>query len=81
MVAETIADTAWGLVQVKGKTTALKGTNAGGGNIVIGDFLITENGVRARKAAAATDPIFARALEALAAADGVIDAYICSPWD
>jgi parallel beta-helix repeat protein len=81
MVAETINDTAWGLIQVKGKTTALKGTNVGGGDIAIGDNLITENGVRARKAAAATDPIFARALEALAAADGVIDAYIVSPWD
>jgi len=80
MVAETINDNAWGFVQVKGKTTALKATNVGGGNIVIGDFLITENGVRARKATAATDPIFARALEALAAADGVIDAYIVSPW-
>jgi len=81
MVAETIANNAWGLVQVKGKTTVLKSTNAGGGNIAIGDFLITEAGVRARKAAANTDPIFARALEACAAADCVIDAYIMSPWD
>lgn len=81
MVAETINDNEWGLVQVKGKTSDLKSTNVGGGNIVIGDNLITENGVRARKAAAATDPIFARALEACAAADCVIDAYIKSPWD
>jgi parallel beta-helix repeat protein len=81
MVAETINNNDWGLVQVKGKTTALKATNAGGGNIVIGDNLITENGVRARKAAAATDPIFARALEACAAANCTIDAYIKSPWD
>jgi len=81
MVAETINANAWGLVQVKGKTIVLKSTNVGGGNIAIGDFLITENGVRARKAAANTDPIFARALEACAAADCVIDAYIMSPWD
>lgn len=81
MVAETIANNAFGMVLTKGKTTVLKSTNAGGGNIVIGDNLITEIGVRARKAAAATDPIFARALEACAAADCTIDAYIKSPWD
>jgi len=81
MVAEIIANNEYGLVLVKGYTTVLKSTNAGGGNILIGDFLITENGVRARKNAAATDPIFARALEACAAADCTIDAYINSPWD
>ncbi|MBA7560637.1 hypothetical protein ES708_02266 [subsurface metagenome] len=81
MVAEIIADTESGLVQVKGGTTVLKATNADGGNIAIGDNLITEAGVRARKAAAATDPIFARALAVCAAADVTIAAYIKGPWD
>lgn len=81
MVAETIDNNASGLVLVKGFTDALKATNVGGGNIAIGDFLITENGVRARKNAAVTDPIFARALEACAAANCTIDAFIMSLWD
>jgi len=81
MVAEAIADTAYGYVQVKGFTAVLKATNVGGGAIIIGDFLITEAGVRARKCAANTDPIFARALEDGNAADLVLDAFIVSPWD
>lgn len=77
MVAEVIADNDSGYVQVGGKTTVLKSTNAGG-NIVIGDYLCTENGVRARLAGAG-DMAFARALEACAAADCTIDARIISP--
>lgn len=80
MVAEVIANNTSGLVQVKGKTTVLKATNAGGGNILIGDTLGTEAGVRARKTAAG-DQCFAKALEACAAADCTLDAYIKSPWD
>ncbi len=40
MVAEIIVDGESGLVLVKGGTAALKATNAGGGNIAIGDSLI-----------------------------------------
>ena len=79
MVAETINDNAWGYVQVKGKTTVLKSTNAGGA-IAIGDTLCTEIGVRAQLAVAGGQ-VFARALEACAAADCTIDAFIKSPWD
>ena len=77
MVAEVIANNASGLVQIGGKTTVLKATNAGG-NIAIGDYLCTEAGVRARLAAAG-DMAFARALEACAAANCTIDALIISP--
>jgi len=77
MVAETINNNAYGYVQVLGMTTVLKATNAGG-NIAIGDYLCTENGVRARLAGAG-DMAFARALEACAAADCTIDALIISP--
>jgi len=80
MIAETINNNDFGLVQVKGKTTALKATNAAG-NIAIGDKLCTEaTGVRAQLAGVG-DQAFARALEACAAADCTIDAYIMSPWD
>lgn len=81
MVAEAIADTAYGLVQVKGFTDALKvnGTVA----IAIGDILGTYTAAGITMKAAAGDQGFARALEAYAVADslGVIDAYIKSPWD
>jgi len=77
MVAQNTANNDYGLVQVAGKTTLLKATNAGG-NIVIGDYLCTENGVRARLAAAG-DMAFARALQACAAANCAIDALIISP--
>lgn len=80
MIAETIAINAYGYVQVKGKTTVLKSTN-GAGNIVIGDFLVTEAaGIRAQLYVAGNQA-FARALAACAAADCTIDAYIKSPWD
>jgi parallel beta-helix repeat protein len=81
MVVETIAVNNWGLVQYKGKTTVLKSTNVGGGNIVIGDILCTEAaGVRAR-ALAGLALGFAIALEACAAANCTIDAYIKGPWE
>jgi len=79
MLTENINDNSWGYVKVLGKTTILKATNANG-DIAIGDPLSTEAaGTRARKAAAG-DQAFAIALEACAAADCVIDAYIKSPW-
>jgi len=80
MLAENIADSAYGYVQVKGGTVLLKATNAGG-NIVVGDFLCTEAGGTRARLAGAGDQVFARALEACAVADLVIDAYIKSPWD
>jgi len=79
MLTMNTADAAHGYVQVLGKTVDLKATNVGGGNIGLGDFLCTEAGNRARKAAAG-DMVFARALETCAAADATIDAYIKSPW-
>ena len=78
MLVEGINNNGYGYVQILGKTTILKATNAGGGNIAIGDFLCTEVGVRARKAAAG-DMAFAIALEACAVADLVIDALIITP--
>jgi photosystem II stability/assembly factor-like uncharacterized protein len=77
MVAETIANNAYGYVQILGKTTLLSATNAGG-NIAVGDFLCTENGTRARLAGAG-DMAFARALEACAAANCTIDALLIKP--
>jgi len=76
MLGENIINNAHGYVQVGGKTTLLKATNAGG-NIAIGDFLCTEIGNRARLAAAG-DMAFARALEVCDAADVTIDALIFS---
>jgi len=77
MVTETIANNGWGYVQLLGWTPYLKSTNAGG-NIVIGDYLCTEIGVRARLAGAG-DMAFARALEACAAANCTIDALLIKP--
>ncbi len=80
MVAEAIADTEYGLVQVKGFTDALSVSNDHG-NIAIGDILGTNDTVKEACKAAAGDQAFARALEACAAANCTIDAYIKSPWD
>ena len=81
MVAEVIADAAYGLVQVKGKTTVLKVN--GTVDIAVGDILGTYTAAGISMKAGAGDQGFARALEAYAVADsaGVIDAYIKSPWD
>jgi len=79
MVAATIADTAYGLVQVLGKTTALKvdGTT----DIAIGDFIgcFTTAGIGQK--AAAGDMAIAIALEAYTTDDssGVIDALLITP--
>lgn len=79
MVAETIANTAYGLVQVLGKTTALKvdGTT----DIAVGDFIGTFTTVKIGMKAASGKMAFAIALEAYATDDssGVIDALIISP--
>jgi len=77
MLGENIVNNAYGYVQVGGKTTLLKATNAGG-NIAIGDFLCTEIGNRARLAAAA-DMAFAISLEDCDAVDQVIDALLIVP--
>lgn len=78
MLAEDIDNNAKGYVQVLGKTTILKATNVGGDNIAIGNFLCTEAGQRARKAAAG-DMAFAIALEVCDAADVTIDALLIVP--
>ena len=79
MVAETIADNAWGLVQILGKTTALKVN--GITDIAIGDYIgtYTEAGIGMK--AAAGDMAIAIALEAYATNDssGVIDALLITP--
>jgi len=78
MLAENIADNAYGYIQVLGGTVLLDATNVGGGAIVIGDLLCAEVGSRARKAAAG-HTAFALALENCDIADGVIDALIIKP--
>lgn len=79
MVAETIADNAFGYVQVKGKTTALKvdGTT----DIAIGDLIGCFTTAKIGMKAAAGKMAFAIALEAYATDDsnGVIDALLISP--
>lgn len=86
MVAEAIADTAYGWVQTLGKTTALKvdGTE----NISIGDFLTTFTTAKIAKKATAgvadTTPgstAFAIALEAYTTdnSSGVVDALLIPP--
>ena len=79
MVAETIANNAYGLVQVFGKTTALKvnGTD----DIAIGDFLSTYSTVKIARKAIPGDMVFAMALEAYTTDDssGVVDALILYP--
>ncbi|MBA7641704.1 hypothetical protein ES703_49389 [subsurface metagenome] len=81
MVAETIANNASGYVLVKGFTAALKvdGTI----DIAIDDILGTFTTACIAMKAAAGDQGFALALEGYATdnSDGVIDAYIKSPWD
>jgi len=81
MVAETIAIDASGYVLVKGKTTVLK--VSGETAIAIGDLLCTHDSAGIAQKAGAGAQAFARALEAYAVADhnGIIDAYINSPWD
>jgi hypothetical protein len=79
VLTETIADTAFGPVQVEGKTTLLKvnGTT----DIAIGDFLTTYTSAGIAAKAATGECAFAIALEAYTADDssGVIDALIISP--
>lgn len=81
MVAETIEDNASGYVLVKGFTAVLKvdGTI----DIAIDDILGTFTTPCIAMKAAAGDQGFALALEVYAADDsnGVINAYIKSPWD
>jgi len=77
IAAEAIADTASGLVLVRGKTTVLSASNDHG-NIAIGDFLCTNDTAKECCKAAAGDMALAIALEACAAANCVIDALIVS---
>ncbi|MBA7580053.1 hypothetical protein ES708_21939 [subsurface metagenome] len=81
MVAETIANNASGYVLVKGFTDALKVN--GTIDIAIDDILGTFTTACIAMKAAAGDQGFALALEGYATdnSDGVIDAYIKSPWD
>lgn len=81
MIAETIANDAYGYVLVKGFTAALKVD--GTVDIAIDDPLGTFTTACIAMKAAAGDQAFALALEAYTTDDsnGVIDAYIKSPWD
>jgi len=81
MVAETIEDDASGYVLVKGFTAVLKVN--GTIDIAIDDILGAFTTACIAMKAAAGDQGFALALEAYATDDsnGVIDAYIISPWD
>jgi len=79
MAVESIANTAYGYIQVLGKTTLLKvdGTD----DIAIGDYLSTFTAEGIAKKAAAGDMAFAIALEEYATDDsaGVIDALLITP--
>jgi len=79
MVAETIADGAYGLIQVYGKTTKLKvdGTE----DIAIGNFITTFTTAKIGMKASSGKIAFAIALEAYTTNDssGVIDALIITP--
>lgn len=79
MVAQIIANNAYGLVQIYGKTTFLKvnGTD----NIAIGDFIGTFTTAKIGMKATLGKTAFAVALEAYTADDsnGVIDAFIITP--
>ena len=79
VATESIADTAYGLIQTSGKTTLLKvnGTTA----IVVGDFIGSFTTAEIGMKAATGNTAIAIALEAYATADslGVIDALIISP--
>ena len=77
MVAEAIADTAYGYVLVRGKATTLQASNDHG-NIAIGDFLCCNDTVKECCLATAGDMAFAIALEACAVANLQIDALIVS---
>jgi hypothetical protein len=81
VVAETIANDASGYVQVKGKATTLK--VSGETDIAIGDLLGTHDSAGIAQKAGAGAQAFAIALEAYTTDDhnGVIDAFINSPWD
>jgi len=80
MVAEAIANTEWGHVLTKGKTTVLQGSNDNGA-IVIGNPLCASDTATEAVLATAGTMGFAIALEALAAPGPTpIDAYIRSPW-
>lgn len=79
MVAEAIADTAYGYVLVAGKTVVLKGSNDNG-NIAIGDFLCASDTAVEAVLAGAGDMAFAIALEALiAAGPEPLDALLINP--
>ena len=79
MAIETIADNAYGRIQILGKTTALKvdGTT----DIAIGDFIGTFTTAKIGMKAAAGDMAIAIALEAYVTNDslGVIDALLITP--
>lgn len=79
MAVEAIADTAWGYIQVLGKTVVLKvnGTT----DIAIGDYLSCFTTAKIAQKAAAGHMVFAIALEAYATDDsnGIIDALLVTP--
>ena len=79
MVAQIIANNAYGLIQIYGQTASLKvnGTE----NIAIGDLIGTSTIAKIGKKAAAGKSAFAMALEAYTNDDsnGVIDAMIITP--
>jgi len=77
--AEAIGNTAWGRIQILGKTVALKVD--GTADIAVGDLLGTFTTAKIAMQAAAGDMAFAIALEAYATDDssGVIDALLISP--
>ncbi|NTW31596.1 MAG: hypothetical protein HGB12_03060 [Bacteroidetes bacterium] len=79
IVSETTADASLGLVQILGKTTALKAN--GTSDIAIGDFLTTYTTAGIACKAGAGDMAFAIALEAYTTDDnaGVIDALLITP--
>ena len=79
MVAEAIANTAYGYVLVAGKTTVLKGSNDNGA-IVIGDFLCASDTAVEAVKAGALDTAFAISLADLAAAGPTaLDALLINP--
>ena len=79
MVVETIANNAYGRVQILGKTTVLKvdGTT----DIAIGDYLTPFTTAKIAAKAVAGNMVFAIALEAYTTNDsaGVIDALLVTP--
>lgn len=79
VMAETVVDNAYGLVQVYGKTTGLKVN--GEEDIAVGDLLCTSTEAKISKKAATGKMSFAMALEAYTDDDsnGVIAAMIINP--